>query len=200
MAARPWYDAADHGWTEHLCGAHALIQNELDAIQPRLRRQSDDLTDNGPWGVYYLYHMGRKVEENCRRCPNTARAIESLPGLRGTGHAYFSALSPGAHIKPHCGPVNAWLRCHLGLVVPEGCRIRVGAETQAWNEGSCLIFDDAFEHEAWNSSNQTRTVLVLDFWHPDLTDAEAWGMWQIIRMSATARRLDRSAVEKPPQP
>jgi aspartate beta-hydroxylase len=39
------------------------------------------------------------------------------------------------------------LRCHLGLVVPPGVRIRVGDEVREWTAGECLIFDDSFEHE-----------------------------------------------------
>lgn len=62
--------------------------------------------------------------------------------------------------------------------------------------GRCLVFDDAFEHEVWNPSGETRAVLVFDFWHPDLSDAEAWALWQIIRMSAVVRRLDRAVVDR----
>ena len=131
--------------------------------------------------MFYLYYQGRKVEENCRHCPETVRAIDSLPNLNGVGHAYFSVLNPGTHILPHCGPINVWLRCHLGLSIPEGCRFRVGTETRSWQEGKCLIFDDAFDHEVWSHADDIRTVLVLDFWHPELTAAESWAMGQIIR-------------------
>ena len=103
-------------------------------------------------------------------------------------------IPPGTHIKPHCGPVNAWLRCHLGVVVPPGCGIRVGSGKRFWEEGRCLIFDDSFEHEAWNPTGDARTVLVLDFWHPELTAAEAWAMWQIIRMSGSKERV-RAALK-----
>ena len=32
-----------------------------------------------------------------------------------------------------------------------------------------IIFDDSFEHEVWHDGNQTRLVLIVDFWHPELT-------------------------------
>ena len=36
-----------------------------------------------------------------------------------------------------------------------------------------MIFDDSFEHEAWNDdSKTTRIVLILDVWHPDLKKKE----------------------------
>jgi aspartate beta-hydroxylase len=40
-------------------------------------------------------------------------------------------------------------------------------------EGKAIVFDDSFEHEAWNDHpSQARLVLIVDVWHPDLSDAE----------------------------
>lgn len=40
-------------------------------------------------------------------------------------------------------------------------------------EGKCLLFDDSFLHEAENNSEERpRVVLIVDVWHPDLTDEE----------------------------
>jgi aspartyl/asparaginyl beta-hydroxylase (cupin superfamily) len=56
----------------------------------------------------------------------------------------------------------------MGLRVPKGSAIRVGDSTQRWEEGKALVFDDSFEHEAWNDGPGPRVVLVMDIWHPDL--------------------------------
>jgi aspartate beta-hydroxylase len=48
----------------------------------------------------------------------------------------------------------------------------VGGVEHAWQEGRCVTFDDTFEHEAWNRSDRVRAVMILDSWHPDLTEAE----------------------------
>jgi beta-hydroxylase len=45
-------------------------------------------------------------------------------------------------------------------------RIRVGNEICHWDEGRALIFDDAYDHEAWNESNKLRVVLFVDFVKP----------------------------------
>jgi len=60
------------------------------------------------------------------------------------------------------------LRCHLPLVVPDPdlCAIRVGNETVHWKEGELIIFDDSFDHEAWNKSNKDRIVLMFDIPNP----------------------------------
>ncbi len=34
------------------------------------------------------------------------------------------------------------------------------------------MFDDSFNHEAWHDGTQTRINLILDLWHPELTDPE----------------------------
>ena len=40
-------------------------------------------------------------------------------------------------------------------------------------EGEPFVFDDSFEHEAWNKDdNHSRIVLIFDIWHPDLTPKE----------------------------
>jgi aspartate beta-hydroxylase len=78
-------------------------------------------------------------------------------------------LRPGARIPPHTGYVNTRLICHLPLIVPDGCAIRVGNETRAWQEGRALVFDDTVEHEAWNRSDRLRVVLLFDIWRPELT-------------------------------
>jgi aspartate beta-hydroxylase len=56
----------------------------------------------------------------------------------------------------------------MGLRVPEGSGIRVGDSTRRWVEGEVVVFDDSFEHEAWNDGPGPRIVLVLDIWHPEL--------------------------------
>ena len=60
------------------------------------------------------------------------------------------------------------LRCHLPLVVPDEdlCGIRVGNVTKHWKEGELMIFDDSFEHEAWNKTDSNRTVLMFDIPNP----------------------------------
>ena len=82
--------------------------------------------------------------------------------------ALFSRLTPGTHIQPHHGLLNTRLICHLPLIVPDGCGLRVGAETRSWREGEMLIFDDSFEHEAWNRGASDRTILLFEIWRPDI--------------------------------
>ncbi len=98
------------------------------------------------------------------------------------GSMELSVLGAGGHISSHCGPVNYRLRLHLGLVVPEGSGIRVGEEQRTWQVGKVLLIDDSFEHEVpmraprshqvWNNATTPRAVLLVDVWHPKLSEAE----------------------------
>ena len=94
----------------------------------------------------------------------------------GGGEVLFSVLAPGTHIRPHCGTTNLRLTAHLGLVVPPSessesvstgrCAIRVADRWHEWKPGKVLIFDDSYEHEVRNDSDQVRVVLLIRFWHP----------------------------------
>ena len=48
----------------------------------------------------------------------------------------------------------------------------MGEETHVWEPGRLVLFDDTIRHEAWNSSDRLRVVLIFDVWHPMLTALE----------------------------
>jgi aspartyl/asparaginyl beta-hydroxylase (cupin superfamily) len=87
-------------------------------------------------------------------------------------NAMFSVLKPHTRIPPHTGVANTRLTCHLPLIVPDGCRFRVGAQTREWRVGEAFVFDDTIEHEAMNDSDTPRIVMIFDIWHPGLRDGE----------------------------
>ncbi len=187
LESKPWYEVDEFAWTKRLSDGFEDVRRELGSLlEEEFQQHSTYLGEGGQWKVFYLYYVGRKVEPNCRRCPRTTELIESIPG-HGAGLAYFSRLAPVGHIRPHSGPANTVLRCHLGLKTSADCRIRVGDEVRSWEDGKCLVFDDSFEHEAWNRSAESRYVLIVDFFHPDLSTAEKWALHEITKMSWLAR-------------
>ncbi|HYE75517.1 MAG TPA: aspartyl/asparaginyl beta-hydroxylase domain-containing protein [Blastocatellia bacterium] len=122
------------------------------------------------WSVYGLHAFGKRIEPALATCPKTAFHLSKIPNLTTAG---FSRLAPQTHIKPHVGWVKSVYRLHLGLVIPESCKLRVGNEVRSWVEGKCLVFDDTLEHEAWNNSNQSRAILLLDFLRPGAKDCRS---------------------------
>ena len=51
-------------------------------------------------------------------------------------------------------------------MIPDDCALRVGGEDHHWREGEVVVFDDTYEHEAWNRSSRTRVVMIFDLWNP----------------------------------
>lgn len=165
---------------------------------------------HGNWNVLYLALHDAPLsllDQNRSHFPRTLLVIEQLIAQSSSvmpyNHAFFSALAAGTHVCKHNGPTNKKLRCHLPLIVPRGltadgkskCRLRVGDITVPVKEGKCIVFDDSFEHEAWNdSTDEARMVLVFDVWHPDYSREEvkflSFLLKSQMRMLARSRRDD----------
>jgi aspartate beta-hydroxylase len=184
-----FYDRRKFAWARELERQTAEIRTELEAIiatragfVPYIQRAPDrpivnpnPLLDSLDWGACFLIKDGIEVRENAARCPRTMEALAHAPLCRIAGRTpsvLFSMLRPGTRIRPHHGFTNARLICHLPLIVPSQCALRVGSETRPWREGELTVFDDSMEHEAWNLSGEIRVVLLFDIWRPELTPLE----------------------------
>ncbi len=133
------------------------------------------LNHNDAWAAQFLVKHGVAQDAVRARCPQTAALLDRLPlfDLPGRGPvAFFSLLKPRTRIPPHTGATNIRCIIHLPLIVPPGCRFRVGSETRAWQEGRAFAFDDTIEHEAVNDSDELRAVLIIDAWNPHLSPTE----------------------------
>jgi aspartyl/asparaginyl beta-hydroxylase (cupin superfamily) len=189
LAQRQYFEREEFDWVPALEAATADIRDELRAVlqegadfRPYVENDPDrpagdfaGLNENPAWTALYLWRNGTIVEENARRFPRTMAALEKVPlsqiGDR-TPAVLFSRLEPGAHIPPHNGMLNCRLICHLPLIVPKGCWLRVGNEKREWEEGKLLMFDDSFEHEAMNPTSELRIILLFDVWRPELGPGE----------------------------
>lgn len=199
ITSQPYYPGKHFPWLEELEAATATVREELrnalsqeqlleaflgqiptHARQGMLRSSHDG---EPSWDAYFFYRHGERYDNHCALCPQTTALLDALPLVRIRDHApetLFSILSPGTHILPHTGVTNTRLVTHLPLIVPPDCAIRVGGEEHVWQEGRCVTFDDTYEHEAWNRSGQTRVVLILDSWHPDLSEAERLAVTDLV--------------------
>ncbi|MEM7207237.1 MAG: aspartyl/asparaginyl beta-hydroxylase domain-containing protein [Pseudomonadota bacterium] len=177
LSHRPFYDIQQFEWARKLEAAADDVTSEFKALYEAglFRPQAQKLLDRGDWNTYYLNYYGMRYDEHCAACPITASLMDDLAEDWPAGGTYFSMMSPDTHVKPHCGPTNTTLRCHLGLVIPEGAAIRVETEKVYWQEKQCIVFDESFEHEVWNTSGE-RAVLIMDFWHPELSREERWAL------------------------
>lgn len=185
-----FFDRHHFAWFAELEAHHTEIRTELDALladpgaalRPYVRMEQGTpqndwtaLDHSLDWGACFLWEYGLRNEVVTQRCPKTAALIERLPLAPIPGRApnvFFSILQPGKRIPPHTGVTNTRAIVHLALDVPPGCGFRVGNETREWVEGTAFAFDDTIEHEAWNTSDRPRAVLILDSWNPHLSERE----------------------------
>lgn len=190
LPAEPYPDRALFPWLEALEQQAAAIGEEMLATRtqagdyaPFLGAPAQALpaglldgTRGVPaWDAYFLYRHGRQDPAHAAQCPRTIAALERTPLVRIRDHApeiCFSVLAPGSHILPHRGITNTRLTVHLPLVVPEGCALKAGGIEHAWQAGQAMVFDDTFEHEAWNRGEGTRIILLMDTWNPHLQPVE----------------------------
>ena len=184
----PWYPRDTFPWVVELEAAVPQLRAEIEQVladeqglEPYVQDQPDrasrghSLLNDARWSAFHLWKGGERVEENARRCPFIMRLLELLPVpviKRRSPMALISILRPGTHIPPHHGMLNTRLICHIPLVVPPGCRLRVGGETREVAEGKAMIFDDSFEHEAWNDGDSVRAVLLFEIWRPEISEDE----------------------------
>ena len=169
------YDSAQFPWAAGIEREWRAIREELDRVLVRkadlpnvqdITADAAAISRDSDWKIFPLIAYGIRSQPNIEMCPRTWRIVQGIPGLKT---AMFSILEPGKRIPPHRGPYNGVLRLHLGLLIPEPrerLAIRVGPEQRHWQEGRVLIFDDAYEHEAWNETGQLRVVLFVDFEKP----------------------------------
>jgi ornithine lipid ester-linked acyl 2-hydroxylase len=163
----PWIERVQENWLTIRAELEGVLADR-DAL-PNFQDISKDqieITDDDDWKTYFLYGYGFAAKLGVETCPKTAALMREIPGMTT---AMFSILSPRKHILDHRGPYKGVLRYHLGLIVPreaEQCRIRVGEDIRHWEEGKSLMFDDTFNHEVWNDTDETRVVLFVDVLRP----------------------------------
>ena len=175
VSATPVIANSEFPWVNKLEDAYSDIRAELDAVLehpediPTFHQISPDqkrISKGNNWKTFALYVYGHRVDNNCALCPRTAAVLDSLPGMRT---AMFSILAPHYHIPPHKGPTRAVIRAHLGLRVPSDWQkvwIRVDDQVLHWKEGEVVLFDDSYDHEVRNDTEETRAVLFIDVDRP----------------------------------
>jgi hypothetical protein len=188
LPQQAWYEREMFPWAAELEEAVPEMRAEIEQVlageqglEPYVQEHEDrasrghSLLNDARWSAFHLWKSGERVEENARHCPLTMRLLELPPIPRINGRspmALISILRPGTHIPPHTGMLNTRLICHIPLVVPPGCRLRVGGETRDVVEGRAMIFDDSIEHEAWNDGDSVRAVLLFEIWRPEFSEDE----------------------------
>jgi aspartate beta-hydroxylase len=207
----PYLDPDSQPWSGVLRDAYPGIRAEAIGLlqgtagfENFVRLRLGDRLENylgGPqpsWEAFFFFRHGKRFAENHARCPLTSTVLESIELCDIADHApevCFSLLAPDTHILPHYGVTNARVVMHLPLVVPRDCALNVlEAGEHTWREGELMMFDDTFQHEAWNRSKTPRLILLMDCWNPALSTVEKQATTRLIESIGALHRAARVAA------
>jgi aspartate beta-hydroxylase len=169
-AARYFPDAArfEANWQAIRAEALAVAAGvgRIPRFHEIMREQADISANDGrDWRMYIMQAYGVRFDQNLARCPTLAAIVAQSPDVLS---ASFSFLAPGKYIPPHRGPFRGILRGYLVLSMPldaEGrpaATLTVDGQVHRLHDGHFMLWDDSFEHEVLNASDEVRIVLLLD--------------------------------------
>lgn len=180
---QPWATQLQEPWEAIRDEALALLAEDRDfesflGLQPGQKAPEyvGGSNPNASWDAFFFYRHGQRYDANHLRCPVTSGVLESIELCRiarQAPEACFSVIRPQSTIVRHYGVTNSRLVMHLPLIVPPGCALNViDAGEHHWKPGELMMFDDTFQHEAWNHSDQPRLIVLMDCWNPHLSPPE----------------------------
>ena len=122
---------------------------------------ASDKDGEAGWRVLSV-KMGGRIVDRMRSClPTLTALLEDIPELHNVA---ISILDAHKQIPVHDGYFKGYLRYMLGIYVPhpDKCVLYVNGTPQRWQEGQGFVFDDMFQHEVYNVSEDMRVVLYAD--------------------------------------
>ena len=135
----------------------------------------EPLVNKMSWASVHLYQNGVANDMVIHKFPLTLKALAEVPVAITNGkpsEVFISVLAPYTRIPEHYGVSSAILTAHLPIEVPPDCGLQVHEDIRAPEAGKLMVFDDTWEHSAWNNSPYARVVLIFELWHPALKEAE----------------------------
>ncbi|RNM02684.1 aspartyl/asparaginyl beta-hydroxylase domain-containing protein [Dickeya undicola] len=181
----PWIDESSNEATAQVANLltehfHA-IKEEFTAATSQLKAySSSNLFKNlsqKDWSSISLWSRG-KFSEQIAHFPTIEKLIGKFEDLLfpWRGEVTFMRLKAGAWLPEHYDWTNAQITCHFGINIPDDCGLIVAGEERRWEEGKSIFFDHSFLHHVYNHSASDRDILLINFLHPELTDAEIHGI------------------------
>ncbi|WDD91501.1 aspartyl/asparaginyl beta-hydroxylase domain-containing protein [Burkholderia sp. FERM BP-3421] len=153
--------------------------------------------DARDWRMFIVQAYGVRFPRNLDRCPALAALLASTPDVLS---ASFSFLAPGKHVPAHRGPFRGILRGYLVLSMPKradgsaAAALKIDGQEHRLDDGQFLLWDDTFEHEVWNDSEEVRIVLLLDIRRRGMSRGLTWLSAGLIRLVRIAIRLRGGAI------
>jgi len=123
--------------------------------------------DGRDWKLFVLKAYGTTIESNLSLLPTLKQLLADHPEVLS---AAISVLAPRKVIPKHKGPFRGILRFHMiircgwndaGEAVST---LIIDGKAYQLSDGQVLLWDDTYDHEAFNDSDEDRIALLLDVW------------------------------------
>jgi hypothetical protein len=190
LTAQPWWLGVDTDqapvelfpWVGGLAKESAVIAEELFQNLGSVSTFRSDSrfaqTMGTGWSAVRLQRFGAWLFDNAMHFPITVGVLKSLNIPLAVRGVMFAKQNSHTGVLPHSDGRNFILTAHVGLKVPSTgtCWIRNANIKHVMRQGQVIIFDTSFVHETMNDSDEDRYVLIIDFWHPELTLMEREGL------------------------
>ena len=191
----PEYALFEQHWEEIRAECLQLMQ-EMERVPEfhQLMKQQTDLSQYGNkyWRMCVLRAYGADNAANQARCPAIAALLKDRPQILS---ATLSFLEGKKRIPPHRGPFRGIVRFHLGVVIPKhadgssASGLMIDGKTLDLEEGGTLLWDDTYEHAAWNDADGIRAALLLDVARPAMPRGLAAFNWLVLKAIGLVIRI-----------
>lgn len=134
--------------------------------------------DDGKWKMVPVKLLNSWVPCQKDELPITRHLLKKYEN--SISSAFFSILEPGKVIPFHEGPYKGILRLHIPVITPYSHRFKpfeepplalfgrdpVDNTDKLFTWDTPFIFDDSFQHKAWNLTDETRVILLIELRKP----------------------------------
>jgi aspartyl/asparaginyl beta-hydroxylase (cupin superfamily) len=176
----PWFYCTDEfDWVRKFEGSFEVIKAEIERIVNQNEEQfvpyfnKDIISKENTWKTLLFYFWRKRMHKVMDNTPLLEELFNTIPGFVS---AAISKLEAGAEIKWHPGDTSGTIRCHFPITVPDtlpNCGFQVAEESRSWEEGKMLMFCDAYQHRAFNLTQEDRIILIIDVVRPELIHKKA---------------------------
>jgi aspartyl/asparaginyl beta-hydroxylase (cupin superfamily) len=196
-AESSFVDVSNEPWAKDFQLHFESVKEELSAYLKHAQATTYFNTamtnEAGIWKTISLRWWDVEFFKNQKDFPVVTKLLRQYPQILSLS---FNQLAPNGKILPHCGDTNGIFRCHFGITVPAGlpkCGFRVRTEMTDWKEGEWFGFMDAYQHEAFNLTEQERVIMVVDVLRPEFQSERK----KIVSTVLTSVFLQRRAMYLP---
>lgn len=167
-----------------------LEKKDADILYESLGSFGCNGEDTG-WTQITLVDNFQQLNTQQQKFPQTMKILHDIvtPLRYGPRHTAIACQGPNSGIGEHADMMNWMLTMHLPFFFQgspnDDVIITVDEQRIHWRVGQPTIIDTTFKHFTQNESNHPMLLLMVDFWHPDLSTDEINAIKRFFSLTTT---------------